>query len=106
MVDDSKAPHRTTAIFDKKYYEAYKKQRGELTNKIPGKARVIYCTCTSLRDRALHFETVSKDKKEPVIIAWPATTCTFEQGDASVGVDGGTRQEEMKRLILMDPSGD
>ena len=78
MVGDSKAPHRTTAIFDNKYYEAYKKQRGELTNEVLRNARVIYCTCTSLRNRALHFETVSKNKKEPVVIAWPAMTCTFE----------------------------
>ena len=67
------------AIIDKKLYEAYKKQRGELTNKILGEARVVYCTCTSLRNRALHFETQSKDKKERIVIAWPAKTCIIDE---------------------------
>ena len=67
------------AIIDKKLYEAYKKQRGELTNKILGEARVVYCTCTSLRNRALHFETTSKDKKERIVIAWPAKTCIIDE---------------------------
>ena len=67
------------AIVDKKVYEAYEKQRGELTNKILGNARVIYCTCTSLRNRALHQEIVTKDKKERVVVAWPATICIIDE---------------------------
>ena len=67
------------AISDKKTYEAYKKQRGELTSRILENARVVYCTCTSLRNRALHLETVTKDKKERVVKAWPATTCIIDE---------------------------
>ena len=91
-------PHRTPATIDKGYYEAHKKQRGDLINGILREARVVYCTCTSLRNRALHFETVSKDKKGPGVIAWPAATCTFEQGAASVGVDGGTSARENEEV--------
>ena len=67
------------AIVNKKLYETYKKQRGEMTNKILANARVIYCTCTSLRNKALHFEKVDKKTKERVVIAWPATTCIIDE---------------------------
>ena len=66
------------AIINKKLYEAYQKQRGELTKRILDKARVVYCTCTSLRNKALHIETTSKDM-ERIVIAWPATTCIIDE---------------------------
>ena len=40
------------AIIDKKFHEAYTKQREDLTTRILAEARVVYCTCTSLRNRA------------------------------------------------------